>query len=108
MVKWTIKRGNAVYAVLVQDEESFRIEHLSKWAKNDDFQNQVKNTFQKVFHPLEGIQRIKATSDKYRIDLWLSSWVQERHKDGQMALEVVAEGIEWRELLGPDRPGVLY
>jgi len=108
MKKCTLKIGSAVYAELIwEDGKKVSVKESEK-AEKDGFLRSFYEDKMITYDPRTGeIKEANPNQDEYSLFLWCSQWVQERSRAGKSA-SVIAEGIDFSEILPEPESGVVY
>lgn len=101
MTTWKIKINNKLYAEFKFDKE-LKIISQSDQSKIDGLQNKLDKEYE-VFDPChQSMRMITKPKDKWDADLYLRAMFQGKNYD------IEATGIDWSEVLEPDRPGIIH
>ena len=101
MTTWKIKINNKLYAELKFDKKLILVKQ-SNQARIDGLQNKLDKEYG-VFDPRNcGMRRVTKPKDKWDADLYLSEVFHSQE------FSKYSKGINWSEVLEPDRPGIVH
>lgn len=107
--KCTLMLGKQMYAELVWRERGGVSITESKRAAADGFAKSFHKDKVTGLDPRTmDLKEINPNQDKYSLYLWCSAWVQKYRRQGDKTSDLIAEGIDFSEVLPPPIPGVVY